>query len=73
MNAEQMIKTIKAHVGPIEVPVITEHDVWHVVVQKADLIQNIERAGHNPFQVIWTEAAVLNGRSVNLMRLDTKT
>ena len=72
MNAEQMIKTIKAHVGPIEVPVMTGCDVWHVVVQKADLIQNIERAGHNPFMVLWTEAAVLNGRSVKLMRLDTK-
>ena len=73
VTAERMIKIIKAHKGPVEVPVNWKHDVRHVVVQKADLIKQLEQSGTNPFDVLKVERVVVNGTAQNLMTLDLHT
>lgn len=70
LNAKSMIRTIHAHKGPIQVPVLTKDDVWHVVCHKADLVAQIERAGHSPFVVLSTDSVVYNGRAVRMLTLD---
>ena len=72
MNAKQMIRIIRKHSGPVEVPVMAGDDVWHVVAVKADLIGHLERAGRNPFYVLTVVDEVINGRRVSLMTLDIK-
>ncbi len=72
MNAKQMITKIRSHTGPIEMPVLTHTDVTHIVVQKADLIRELEHMGTNPWYVVSIIRCLINGSSRDLMRLDVK-
>ncbi len=71
MKATDLIKIIKKHTGPIELPVLTNEDVIHVIIQKQDLIRTLEnRGGTSPWYVVRTDMEEVGDKMVNLMRLD---